>query len=238
MKPSSSVRVSLASALLCTAALASQAAPVRTAPGQSVDCSDAYGGRSATCRPVPCDGPYAELPGRWRGQFKAYVREKSAPGKPVFRPYQDEVRYQGCLINSDNGEFLAVGHRHDTYPASQGLPAREESGLIITGHRADGTPFFRAVNHPGKVDEFALTYRNAAAGFAVWTEAVPAAANHPAMTVTTIDERDPTSDNPLRRAVVVTLVIGPQDHPIWSGPIVRGVHMRAERAGAPAARSH
>ena len=224
------------SALLCTALLASAAVPERAAAGQSLDCSDAYGGKSATCRRVPCDGPYAKLPGTWRGQFTAYVREKSMPARPLFRPYEGEVRYDGCLINSDNGEFLVVGHRHDIYPAYQGLPAKEDSGLLIIGQRADGAPFLRVVNHQGPVDEFALTYRNTAADLSIWTRQVPAAADHPPMTVTTIDEHDPTSDNPLQRAVVVTLTVGPQDQPIWSGVIVRGTHTRNERAGAAVAR--
>src|SRR5215469_7456297 len=174
----------LGSALLCTSTFVPAAAPAAAASAQGVDCSEAYGGSSATCAPVPCDGPYAQFPGTWRGPFMAYVRERSEPGKPVFRPYQNEVRYDGCLINSDNHEFLAVGHRHDTFPAYQGLPAKEESGLLIIGHRADGTPFLRAVNRPGQVDEFSLTYRNTAAGFTIWTRQVPAVADHPAMTVT------------------------------------------------------
>ena len=214
-------------ALLCASAALPAAAPTSTASGRAVDCSAAYGGSSATCHPAPCDEPYAEFPGTWRGQFMAYVRERSAPGTPVFRPYQNEVRYDGCLINSDNHEFLAVGHRHDTFPAYQGLPAKEESGLIIIGHRADGTAFLRAVNRPGHVDDFALTYRNTAAGLTIWTRQVPAAADQPAMTVTTIDGRDAASENPSQRAVVVTLTVGPEDHPVWSGVIAHGTHTRS-----------
>lgn len=217
----------LGSGLLCTGNAVPAAAPAATATGQTVDCSAAYGGSHATCHPVPCDGPYAEFAGAWRGPFMAYVREKSAPDKPVYRPYQNEVRYDGCLVNSENGDFLAIGHRHDTFPAYQGLPAKEESGLIVIGHRADGTPFLRAINHAGHVDEFALTYRNTAAGFTIWTREVPAAAEHPAMTITTIDGRDPASENPSRRDVVVTLAVGPPNHPMWSGVIARGTHTRS-----------
>lgn len=173
-----------------------------------MDCSEVFGGVPNSCRPVPCPGEYKEFSGTWTSQFQAYVREPSRPENAVFRPYTDTVTYadDACLANPQSGETLIVGHRKDVYPAFQGLPAKEETGLLMMGTKADGTRFLRTDSR-GRLTEFGLTYGNRAADLAIWTAHVPASANGPEMTITTIDARALELPAAHKRKVSVTMAI-------------------------------
>ena len=200
-------------------------APAASAPATSVDCSAAYGA-AASCAQVPCGPIYSTFLGTWSGQFWGYERKKSTPASTVYRPYRNTITYaeSDCLKNSGNGEVFIVGHQSDDYTAFQDLPAKTEKGLLITGRKADGTPFLRTIGGEGRYD-YALVYRNPAAKFAVWKLSVPAAGNNPAMTFTTIDGRDFGATGETRD-VTVTLTVGPAETPYWEGVIAYGAHTK------------
>jgi len=176
---------------------------------------------------VPCSDDYRPYLRTWSGEFFAYVREKSKPGEPVFRPYHDTITCAAddCVTNTENGDAFIVGHRTDVYPAYAELPAKEETGLLVPGVHADHRPFLRTVAHDG-THEFALTYRNRAAGLAIWSLHIPAADQRPEMNYTTIDGRDWEATRRERRAVIVTLTVGPDEGPHWRGVIAHGWHER------------
>src|ERR1700744_1516665 len=85
------------------------------ASAQSVDCSDAYGGKATQCIRFPCDPKYQTSLGSWKGPFHAYVKELSKDGKPVFRPYENTTAYAAteCLKNAEAGETFIIGHMTD-----------------------------------------------------------------------------------------------------------------------------
>ncbi len=216
-------------AALAVARSAPSAGTAATAikPGRLFDCSADYGGHAALCRRVSCNRRYASFLGIWRGEFHAYVRGKSAPGEPVYRPYRNSVSYSAndCLENPKTGESFIVGHQTDRYPAFEGLPAKVEKSLLIIGRAATGEPFLRTVNGR-RVHTFALAYRNRAAGLSAWRLDLPAAHGNPAMTFTTIDGRDLSAPGKHRRNVAVTLAVGPASAPYWRGVIVYGSHTK------------
>jgi hypothetical protein len=193
----------------------------------TVDCAAAYGAGGSACQPVPCPAAYLEMLGTWSGQFQAYVRELSRPGSPVFRPYDDAVTYDAadCLRNSERAETLIIGHRRDQYPGFRDLPAKLHEGLMIMVTRADGTRLLRTVDH-GQLTEFALSYSNPAAQMSVWTAHLAPDAGRPPMTVTTIDARDLDAVSAHTRRVVVTMTVGPDSEPLWSGVVAHGAHTR------------
>ncbi|HEX5314523.1 MAG TPA: hypothetical protein VFX38_06430, partial [Gammaproteobacteria bacterium] len=199
------------------------AAPTQPSPasaGKPVDCSAAYGGHTASCRLVPCSKRYLSFVGTWRGKFYAYVRSQSTPEKPVFRPYENSVRYgaDDCLENSAAGESFIVGHETDRYPAFAGLPAKVETSLLIIGRGAGGKAFLRTVDEHG-VNSFSLVYRNDAASLAIWKLVLPASTGNPPMTFTTIDGRNFAAANVHTRDVTITMAVGPASAPYWQGVI-------------------
>ncbi len=195
------------------------------APTIAVDCSAVYG-KPASCEQVPCGPIYSTFLGTWSGQFWAYERKKSTQADAVYRPYRNTVAYSegDCLKNGQNGEVFIVGHQTDDYAAFQDLPAKTDKGLLVTGRKADGTPFLRTIGSEGSYD-YSLVYRNPAAKFAVWRLSIPAAGNNPAMTFTTIDGRDFGAAGETRD-VTVTLTVGPAETPYWEGVIAHGSHTK------------
>ena len=211
-------------AVVATFAPPSGAVAAATAAGASVDCSTVYGpGKSAACKVVPCDPPYDEFIGVWSGPFEEYVQKLSTPDKPVFRPYQDRIVYdrQDCLTNIANGERFVVGHRTDTYPAFGALAAQTKTGLLITGRRADGTPFLRTVDDQGVYD-YVEDSRDAATETVVWRLEVPAQQ----MTFRVTDGRDMSARPANVRNVTIEMTVGPAAHPYWRGVIARGHHAK------------
>ena len=208
---------------------AGQAPSVKpTTDAGSVDCSAAYGGQPSNCEQVPCSDLYSSFLGTWSGEFQAYERSKSVGGKTVFRPYKNTITYAeaDCLKNTGNGETFIVGHLTDDYPRFEDLPARTDHGLLITGRKADGTPFLRTVGSDGNYD-YALVYRNPAAKLAVWRLSVPASGGNPAMTFTTIDGKDFAATSGETRDVTVTMSIGPADAPMFESVIAYGSHTKS-----------
>jgi hypothetical protein len=192
----------------------------------TVDCSAAFG-HAASCVVVPCGALYGSFLGTWSGEFHAYDRQKSIPGKDVYRPYRNSVAYTeaDCLKDPQTGDTFIEGHQTDDYPAFQDLPAKVAHGLLISGRHTDGTPFLRAVGEHDHYD-YVLVYRNTAAKLAVWRLSVPASGGNPAMTFTTIDGRDFGATAGETRDVTVTLTVGPTDTPYWEGVIAYGSHTR------------
>lgn len=193
----------------------------------SVDCSAAYGGQPTTCEQVPCDQRYSTFLGTWSGQFWSYERKKSTDSKSVYRPYRNSVAYSAsdCLKDPKTGDIFIMGHQTDDYPVFQDLPAKTTKGLLITGRKADGSPFLRTVGQEGSYD-YALVYRNTAAKLAIWKLTVPGSGSNPPMTFTTIDGKDFTVPNGETRDVTVTMAVGPVDAPYWEGVIAYGSHTR------------
>ncbi|HEY1772090.1 MAG TPA: hypothetical protein VGH91_02730 [Gammaproteobacteria bacterium] len=194
----------------------------------SADCSAAYGGAQARCEQVPCGDIYSTFLGTWSGEFQAYERSKSVGGKTVFRPYRNTISYaqSDCLKNTGNGETFIVGHQTDDYPVFEDLPAKTDHGLLITGRKADGTPFLRTVGKQGSYD-YALVYRNPAAKLAVWRLSIPASSGNPAMTFTTIDGKDFAVASGETRDVTVTMSVGPADAPMFQSVIAYGSHTKS-----------
>jgi hypothetical protein len=215
----------LLSGLLITIAHADTAPPAKTAA--SVDCSAEYGGQAASCVQVPCSDLYSTFLGTWSGKFEAYERKKSVGGKTVFRPYQNTITYTqaDCLKNTGNGDSFIVGHQTDDYPVFEDLPAKTSKGLLITGRKADGSPFLRTVGAQGSYD-YALVYRNPAAKLAVWKLDIPASGGNPAMSFTTVDGKDFTASSGETRDVTVTMSVGPDDAPMFQSVIAYGSHTK------------
>lgn len=207
---------------------ATAASPAAPAASAASDCSAVHGTGHASCVHVACGAEYASFIGTWKGRFHVYLRKQSSPGHPVFRPYDESMTYAAsdCLRNRANGDTFIVGHETGRYPAFGRLPAKVERTLLVTGRRADGTPYLRQVTSEGNHD-YRLPFRDAAAGLSVWRLELPAANGQPPMTFTTIDQRDPAQPPTAhRRDVTVTMRVGPERSPYWQGVIVYGSHAR------------
>jgi hypothetical protein len=215
---------------------AAPAAPA-VAAQSSVDCSEVYG-KPATCRVVPCGARYTRFLGVWAGPFEEYVQSRSTPQNPVFRPYENRIGYRStdCLTNPASGETFIVGHETNIYPAFKGLPAQTKHGLLITGRRADGTPFLRTIDDQGRYD-YALVSKNTANERMVWQLDVPSSrrpcptAANPKKTCPTgpmqfrvTDGRDQSRRSANVRDVAIEMTIGPAAHPYWHGVIAQGHH--------------
>ncbi|MGH8319801.1 MAG: hypothetical protein ACREUL_17830 [Steroidobacteraceae bacterium] len=215
----------------CVAAAASPA-PAGAAtrqPASSINCSEAYGGAAASCEQISCNATYRPFLGTWSGRFWAYVRRQSTHTKNVYRPYHEVVTYStaDCLRNVKTGDSFILGHQTESYPPFKGLPAKAARNLLISGQRADGTPFLR-ITMEHHTYEYRLTYKNGAAKLAVWELDMPASKGQPQMTFTTIDGRDFTAQG-RTRDVTVTLTVGPLTAPYWQGVIDYGSHSKQAR---------
>lgn len=190
------------------------------ADSDSIDCSEAYGGTKATCIRVVCDEKYQSFLGTWSGPFQAYVRETSA-----FRPYQNVVTYSevDCLQNTETGDKFIIGRRTDNFPAFNGLAAKIEKALLITGKRKDGTPFLRTIDDEGTFD-YQLIYQNKPANLSIWGFTVPASQNSPELRFTVIDGQDFSETSVHKRNVTVSMSVGPQTAPVWEGVVGSGYH--------------
>jgi hypothetical protein len=195
-----------------------------TAFASEADCSQIYGANTK-CKQVACSERQKEFIGTWSGAFQSYSQELSTKAQNIYRPFQNSVSYSenGCLKNLDNGDVFIVGHRIDTYPPFQSLPAATQSGLLITGTHADGSPFLKTVDDNGNND-YQLVYRNTTASLAIWTLTIPAREGSPEMRFTTIDGRDFTETAHNKRNVVVTMSIGPTNAPFWEAVVSSGSH--------------
>ncbi len=176
---------------------------------------------------VPCGALYQPFLGTWSGRFWAYVRAESTSSKTVYRPYDETVIYtnDGCRRNTQTGDTFVVGNETDRYPAFGRLPAKTSHGLLITGRRADGTPFLRTADDQGTHD-YSLVYRNEAAKLAIWQLRIPASAQSPEMDFTTIDAQDFKAAGGDTRDVTVTLTVGTPSSPYWQGVIAYGSHSK------------
>lgn len=195
---------------------------------QAVDCSEAYGGKTAQCVRIPCDSKYQTFLGTWKGPFHAYVRELSKGGKTVFRPYENTTEYAeaDCLKNEAAGETFIIGHMTDAYPEFSALPAHTEHSLLITGTASDGSPFLRIVDDKKRLSTYHMEYLNKAASLAVWTLRIPGHDSSPDMLYSTIDGRDMTAEGKDRRNVTITLRVGPQNQAYFDGIVGYGFHVR------------
>jgi hypothetical protein len=189
-----------------------------------IDCSQVYG-TPAKCEQVTCDDKQKTFLGTWTGPFQSYAQELSTAEKSIFRPFQNSVTYtkSDCLKNIENGDVFIVGHRTDNYPEFRSLPAKTQAGLLVTGTRADGTPFLKTIDADG-INSYSLVYKNPSAVFAVWNLTISATANMPEMRFTTIDGRDFLATDSNKRNVVVTMSLGPVEKPIWEGVVSQGSH--------------
>ena len=199
------------------------------APGAQVDCTEAYGGKRSNCVVIKCDAKYSEFLGKWTGPFSSYVRELSMGTQTVFRPFQNAIAYSenDCLKNQDNGDTFIIGRRTDTYPAFRTLPARSANGLLITGKKADGTPFLRTVDEDG-TNAYTLIYQNIAASMSVWSLLIPANGKNPEMRFTAIDGKDFSETENHKRNVTVTMSVGPATAPYWEGVVSSGFHINGK----------
>lgn len=207
-------------------AIPAHAHGVKSPSQATINCADAYGGANATCERIPCNALYRSFLGTWTGQFWAYVRNRSTRTRAVYRPDREAVTYTAsdCLKNLKTADTFIIGHQIERYPSFDGLPAKTAKNLLITGEKADGTPFLR-VTMGHQIYDFALAYKNSAAKLAVWKLHIPASKGQPQMTYTTIDGRNFAS--PKRtRIVTMTLAVGPTSAPYWQGVIAYGSHTK------------
>jgi hypothetical protein len=195
---------------------------------QTVDCSDAYGGKPTQCARVACEAKYQSFLGTWKGPFHAYVRELSKDGKTVFRPYENTTAYSAadCLKNADANETLMIGHMTDVYPEFSGLTGHAEHSLLITGTAADGSPFLRIIDQKKRLSTYQLEYQNKPASIAIWTLLIPGHDSSPEMLYSTIDARDLTAEGSDRRNVTITLRVGPKGQAYFDGLVGYGFHVR------------
>jgi hypothetical protein len=185
------------------------------------DCSEAFGGVSTPCVVIACPERYREFIGTWTGPFESFDRELNA-----FRPFTNEVRYaESDCLQTETGDQLIIGRRTDTYPAFQGLVEKTETGLLITGVHADGSPFLRTVGSEGASD-YQLVYKSDVASMSIWRLTV--ATDDGDMIFTTIDGKDfeaPAGTH--TRKVTVSLempAIG------YAGVVSKGHHTHAAAA--------
>lgn len=200
-----------------------------------INCREDYGGAAASCAPIPCNARYRSFLGTWSGRFWSYVQRRSTATKSVYRPYREVVTYAAadCLRNVKTGDRFIVGHQTESYPTFGGLAAKTARSLLISGQKADGTPYLRISMRHHSYD-YTLRYKDSAARLAVWELDVPASKGQPQMTFTTIDGRD-FSAGSRTRTVTITLAVGPPARPYWQGVIDYGSHTLTDaRAIAPA----
>lgn len=192
----------------------------------SVNCSEEYGGAAASCQRIPCNGLYRSFLGTWSGEFWAYVQSKSTAAKSVYRPYQEAVSYSedDCLRNTRSGDTFIVGHQMERYPPFEGLASKVATNVLISGEKADGSPFLRVTMQHHTYD-YTLRYEDRAARLSVWELKVPASNGQPQMTFTTIDGRDLTARG-ITRDVTVTMIVGPSSKPYWQGVVAYGSHTK------------
>jgi hypothetical protein len=196
-----------------------------TAQAAEIDCSEAYGTNPAKCEHIVCDAKYLSFLGEWKGPFSTYVRELSAGDKNVFRPFKNTVTYSesDCLKRPDTGDTFIIGRRTDAYPSFKSLPAKTVHGLLITGKKADGSPFLRTVDEEG-ANDYTLIYQNKAANMSIWSLTVPAGAKSAEMRFTVIDGQDFSEVKAPKRNVTVTMSVGPAETPYWEGVVSSGYH--------------
>lgn len=197
-----------------------------SAIANAVDCSEAYG-KPAQCERTSCNEKYKTFIGKWSGPFQSYSQELSTQSNTVFRPFQNEVTYteSDCLKNISNGDTFIIGRRTDVYPAFQGLPSKVSKGMLITGRKADGSPFLKTSDEEG-FNEYSLIYQNNVANLSIWELTVPASSDgkSPEMRFTTVDGQDFLEDGSHKRNVTVTMSLGPIKTPFWEAVIVKGFH--------------
>jgi hypothetical protein len=193
--------------------------------GAVVDCSEVYGGTATSCAVVECLDRHKPFLGSWTGPFQGYVRELSTQEANVFRPYQNTVTYSkdDCLKNETTGEQFIIGRRTDVYPAFRDLPTKTSTGLMITGRKSDGAPFFKTVDQDG-INSYTLAYRNVPAEMSIWELVIRGSDNSPEMRLVTIDGQDFNETDSLNRNVTVTMSVGPRDAPVWEGVVAKGYH--------------
>lgn len=206
----------LAFAILAASVLSAQAA------GPAADAD----GTSADTIKIACSDEERPFLGTWSGRFWSYVRDESTNGNSVYRPYDETVVYNeaGCRRDAQTGDTFIAGNETDRYPAFGTLPAKTSHSLLITGRKADGTPFLRTAGDDGTYD-YSLVYRNDSAKLAIWQLRLPASAKGPEMTYTTIDGKDFSSSGETRD-VTVTLAVGAPSKPFWQGVIAYGSHTK------------
>lgn len=173
------------------------------------------------CVPVACSKKFLAFLGTWEGDFETY--DQALGG---FRPYHNQVTYvaKECLKSARTGDEFIIGRKTDRYPTFKNLAAKISYGLMITGKRADGTPFLATIDGERR-DVYQLVYQNAPAELGVWKLEVPAVDNQPAMTFTVIDGRDEMMFGVNKRNVTITLESGTVGAPgAFSLVIARGSH--------------
>lgn len=195
------------------------------ATAAGIDCSGAYGGKPAQCEHISCDAEYLSFLGKWTGPFSSYVRELSTQNENTFRPFQNTIVYSvpDCLKCLETGDTFIIGRRTDVYPAFKKLPGKTVPGLLITGKKADGSPFLRTVDEDGSND-YTLIYKNNSANISVWGLTIPAGLYSPEMRFTVIDGQDLSEIEVHKRNVTVTMSVGPAEAPHWEGVVSSGYH--------------
>jgi hypothetical protein len=176
------------------------AASAAAAVGTVRDCSEAFAGEAKSCVVIACPERYQEFLGTWTGPFQGFDRELGG-----FRPFENRVSYSeaDCLETVDTGDRFIVGRRTDDYPAFQGLAAKTETGLLITGTHQDGSPFLRTVGAEGASD-YQLVYKSDVQSLSIWRLTVSTPDG--GMTFTTVDGKDFEAPEGVHsRKVVVSL---------------------------------
>lgn len=175
------------------------------------DCSEAYKSGAAKCEQIKCDEKYQSFLGTWTGPMEI-LSDFNEP--PTYRKYQNTVTYSDadCLKNIDNGDTFIIGRQTDSFPASNGLNAKIEHKLLITGKDSKGIPFLRTVDLSKKLTDeervlsYELVHKNDVAVMSVWQ--INGVLNGKPYVLETIDAQDWTVANPAsqnRRNVTVTL---------------------------------
>lgn len=215
------------------------AAPNVKTQANSVDCSEAYGGKSARCYSIACPSLYDEFIGTWDGPFESYVRELST-SENVYRPFTNTVSYSAsdCLQEAESKDSFIIGRRKDVYPTFRELAAKSEEGLLITGRHPDGTPFLRTVDDEG-FNEYTRIAKEEGSDLSLWELAVSATSHpcptseqpekvcqQPEMSFHLRDEQDPAAAT--TRNVSIVMTVGPESQPYWSGVIVKGHHTKVK----------
>lgn len=181
--------------------------------GDIVSCEEVYG-KPSECEVMECSDKLKQFLGTWTGPFQSII-DFNEPS--TYRPYTNTVKYTAtdCLRSKDTGEEFIIGRVTDDFPAYNGLEAKVDPSLMVTGKTKDGQLFLRTISKDEKdstkleISPYDLAYKNDVAVMSAW--AMSGMKDGNPYTISTVDSKDWTVADPAkenRRLVTVTLESG------------------------------
>ena len=185
------------------------------ASADSVDCSEAYGGKPMRCERVTCDAKFSPSSASGRAPFRRTSRTCPKTARPCSGRTTDTTTIHGRRLPQGVRLRRELHHRTDDQrvPGVLRSTGAYRSQLADHGRECRREPVPADRRRAQQVSTFRLDYKNAPASLAIWSLVVPSHDHAPEMEYTTIDGRDLTATGVDRRNVTITLRVGPKATP-------------------------